>query len=403
MTLRLDFWFDYTCPYAYIGSTQVEALAARMGAELTWQPMLLGGVFRANDTPQNLSEVLIPPKAKHNDLDFARWAALFGVPLKKPAAHPMRSVEALRATLATGIDRRVIAGFYRAYWVDGRPPSDEATIRDVVRDAGHDPNRVLSRIREQSIKDDLRARTDRAIALGIFGAPSFVVDGETLHWGQDRMHFVAGTNVEDVLPPIVRASPPARRRLELYFDVSSPYAYLGCSQAPALAARTGADLAWRPILLGGLFKTIGQSNVPMFDYAPAKRRYIAEDLKRWASYYGLPFAFPSRFPVNTVKAMRVYLALPEPRRDAYREAVLRACWAEDRDVADDAVLRDLLGEDAAPILERAQSPEIKRALHDATAAAARAGVFGVPTWVVDGKDLFWGQDRIPLVERALVR
>jgi 2-hydroxychromene-2-carboxylate isomerase len=184
----LDFWFDYSCPYAYLGSTQVEALATRAGATLRYCPMLLGGVFRAVSTPQNLSEVLAPAKKLHNGLDMFRWADLFGVPLVMPAGHPLRTVEALRATLATGIDPKVVHGFYRAYWVDARAPSEEATMKDVLSAAGHDPGTVLARLAD--FKDDLRVRTDRAIALGIFGAPAFVVDGDQLFWGQDRLHFV---------------------------------------------------------------------------------------------------------------------------------------------------------------------------------------------------------------------
>jgi 2-hydroxychromene-2-carboxylate isomerase len=184
---KLHFWFDYSCPYAYLAATQVAALAARTGAELVYEPMLLGGIFRAVGTDQRLFATLSPPKARHNALDMDRWAALFGVPLRMPAAHPMRTVEALRATLLTGIDPRVIEGFYRAYWVEGRPPSDEATMRDVLGSAGHDASAVLARL--DDAKDDLRARTDRAIAHGIFGAPAFVVDGE-MYWGQDRLDFV---------------------------------------------------------------------------------------------------------------------------------------------------------------------------------------------------------------------
>ncbi len=406
MAKRVDFWFDYTCPYAYIASTQVTALAARMGAELTWQPMLLGGVFKASGTPQNLSEVLILPKLAHNEKDFVRWAELFGVPLQKPHAHPMRSVEALRATLATGIDPRVVAGFFRAYWVEGRPPSDEATIRDVVQAAGHDAGAVMAKLATAEVKDDLRARTDRAIALGVFGAPAFVVDGEALYWGQDRMHFVAGVKVEDVLPPIVPSARATARSLELFWDFSSPFAYFAATQAGALAARTGASLTWRPMLLGGLFKTIGQAQVPLATFSAAKQAYLAKDMQRWADYYGVPFAWPSRFPVSTVKALRCQLALDGAQADAFRTATFRACWGEDRDVSDDAVLRGLLegaGADAAAVLARTQAPEIKGALIAATQLAADRGVFGAPTWVVGGEELFWGQDRIPLVERALVR
>ena len=185
----LDFWFDYSCPYAYLASTQVEALAARAGAKLRWKPLLLGGVFKAVGTPQNLSEVLVPAKARHNMEDMQRWAARFGVTLTMPSGHPLRTVEALRATLVTGIDPAVVHGFYRAYWVEGRAPSSSETLHDVLRAAGHEPSSVLARIDDASIKADLRTRTDEAIGLGIFGVPAFVVDGE-LFWGQDRMHFV---------------------------------------------------------------------------------------------------------------------------------------------------------------------------------------------------------------------
>jgi 2-hydroxychromene-2-carboxylate isomerase len=183
----LHFWFDYSCPYAYLASTQVASLAARTGATLIYEPMLLGGVFRAVGTPQRLFAELSPAKAAHNALDMQRWADLFGVPLTMPAAHPLRTVEALRATLLSGIDPRVIDGFYRAYWVEGRGPSEESTMREVLSAAGHDASAILARLDEK--KDELRRRTDEAIALGIFGAPAFVVGGE-MYWGQDRIELV---------------------------------------------------------------------------------------------------------------------------------------------------------------------------------------------------------------------
>jgi 2-hydroxychromene-2-carboxylate isomerase len=188
---RLDFWFDYSCPYAYLGSTQVEALARRTRAALNYCPMLLGGVFRAVGAPQNLMDALSPQKARHNLDDMHRWAEYFGVPFALPGGHPFRTVEALRATLVTRCDPAVIHGFYRAYWIRGEKPSDPATMRKVLAEAGHDPDSVLARIQDEAVKDDLRRRTDEAIALGIFGAPSFVVDGTELFWGQDRIPFVA--------------------------------------------------------------------------------------------------------------------------------------------------------------------------------------------------------------------
>jgi 2-hydroxychromene-2-carboxylate isomerase len=403
MAKRLDFWFDYSCPFAYLGSTRVEALAKRMGAELTYKPLLLGGVFEAVGTPQRLFETLVPPKAHHNALDMQRWAKLYGVPLEMPAAHPMRTVEALRATLVTGCDPRVIAGFYRAYWQEGRPPSEPDTMKEVLRAAGHDAESVLARIGEQAVKDDLRKRTEEAVAFGIFGVPSYVVDGTKMFWGQDRAHFVAGVPIEDLLPPMpARTGPPKKHTLEIYWDFSSPFGYLGSTQAEAMAARAGATLVWRPMLLGGLFKLVGQPTVPMQTWSAARQTYTFEDLMRWASYWGVPFKFPSHFPTSSLKAMRCYLALPEERQSEYRRRTFSAYWTEDKDITDDAVLRELLGEGADEVMARSQTPEVKKALVDSTERAARAGAFGAPAWVIDEKELYWGQDRTALVERALL-
>jgi 2-hydroxychromene-2-carboxylate isomerase len=155
------------------------------------------------------------------------------------------------------------------------------------------------------------------------------------------------------------------------------------------------------MLLGGVFKAIGQADVPLLTWSEAKRRYYYDDMHRWAAYWAVPFKFPTRFPTLSLKALRMYLALPEERRGEFREKTFRAYWAEDRDIADDAVLRELVGPGADEVLARTQDPAVKQALVEATQRAVDAGVFGAPTWIVDGKELFWGQDRIALVERAL--
>ncbi len=174
----LDFWFDYSCPYAYVASTQVEALAARTNATLRWRPMLLGGVFRAVDTPQNLAHSLPAAKVRYLYVDQLRLASRAGVPLHHPMAHPRRTVSALRATLARGTDPAVIHAFFRAYWVEGRAVEDDAVVREIAGDVDLDAQR-----------EPLRLLTEEAIALGIFGAPAYVVDGR-LWWGSDRQHFV---------------------------------------------------------------------------------------------------------------------------------------------------------------------------------------------------------------------
>src|SRR5688572_7642308 len=136
--MALDFWFDYSCPYAYLASLVAERAAGLRGVSLRLQPMLLGGVFRARGTAQNLMGELSQAKAAHNFADMQRWARLLGAPLSVPSGHPFRTVEALRATLATGVDPAVVRGFYRAYWVDNAPVSEPAVLERVLRAAGHD-------------------------------------------------------------------------------------------------------------------------------------------------------------------------------------------------------------------------------------------------------------------------
>ena len=399
----LDFWFDYTCPFAYLGSTQAPALAARMGVPLMYRPLLLGGVFKAVGTPQNLLASRGAARIAHEANDMARWAKRFGVELTMPAGHPMRSVEALRATLATDIDPRVVAGFYRAYWAEGRPISSLEVIREVVAAAGHDPAKVLAMIETDSIKDDLRRRTDEGIALGIFGVPAWIVDGAHLYWGQDRIAFVEGVRTASQRGAEGHAAPAEQRTLEVFWDFSSPFAYLAAMQVDAIAQRAGAKIVWHPLLLGGLFRSIGTPEVPLATFSEAKQRYVLADLHRWAALYRLPFRFPSRFPTHSLKALRLYLALPEERRAHYREATFRACWADDRDITDDHVLAECVGDEAIAreALSRAGSDEVKAALRASTESAAARGVFGVPTFIVDG-EVFWGQDRLELVLDALL-
>jgi 2-hydroxychromene-2-carboxylate isomerase len=276
--MHVDFHFDYSCPYAYLAATRIEAIAKDASATLAWKPMLLGGVFAAVGTPQRLFATHSPAKARHGADDLRRWAERFEVTLQMPAEHPFRTVEALRATLLASCDPKVIHGFFRAYWVDNAPISSEPVLRRVLAAAGHDADAILERLGDDAVKQELRARTDAAIALGVFGAPAMVVDGE-LEWGQDRLDVVARRLSGEPLTPGWGALAPTPitedghtpRTLEVWFDFSSPWAYLGATQVDALAARTGARVVWRPLLLGGLFRSIGQADVPLFTFSEAKQ------------------------------------------------------------------------------------------------------------------------------------
>ncbi len=198
-------------------------------------------------------------------------------------------------------------------------------------------------------------------------------------------------------------------KLTYFFDYSSPYAYIGARAIEALATEAGVSLKWHPFLLGGLFKTIGTPMVPLDAMAPAKRAYNVKEMHRWAAFRELTFAFPSRFPMNTVTALRMTLQLSQEEMPRLAHAIFRAYWADDRDINDKAVLGNIADEagfDGAGLLAGTQNPEIKDQLKQHTQAAVDAGLCGAPSVLVqEGADdagmLFWGQDRYDMVKKAL--
>ncbi|MBL9104935.1 MAG: 2-hydroxychromene-2-carboxylate isomerase [Myxococcales bacterium] len=401
----LEFWFDFSCPYAYVASTRVEALAERVGARLDARPMLLGGVFMARGVPQNLSQTLAPAKARHNLADMQRQARRAGVPLTMPAGHPLRTVDALRCVLAAGEPYMPLAHrFYRAYWAEGRDIGEREVVAEIVREVGLDADAVMARASGEEIKQELRRRTDEAIARGVFGVPTFFVE-EQLYWGADRMDMVEAAlgGAPTSLRPAAGSELAAT---DVWFDYSSPFAYLAMGQVEAVF---GAAARWRPLLLGGLFRDIGTPDVPLFTQSPEKRRHTMVDMQRQAARAGLAFRWPTRFPVNTVLPLRMTLAggLTATREGrALIVAIARALWAEDRDIGDPAVLAGLAdahGFDGAGLVAAAGAPEAKQSLRASTAAAQADGVFGVPTFVVHtrgGDALYWGADRIDAAARA---
>lgn len=192
--------------------------------------------------------------------------------------------------------------------------------------------------------------------------------------------------------------------IEVYWDVSSPYTYLAHTQLPALAARSGATLRYRPMLLGGVFKATGNA---MPAATPGKGPYMMRDLARWRTRYGVPFRLPVEelpFPLVSILPMRVATVFDaEGRGFEGADALLRGYWADGHDLSDRARLAAVIaaaGEDPERVLARAETPEIKGQLRSVTEEAVARGVFGAPTMFV-GSDMFWGNDRLDFVEAAV--
>ncbi|MCX4245919.1 2-hydroxychromene-2-carboxylate isomerase [Paraliomyxa miuraensis] len=188
--------------------------------------------------------------------------------------------------------------------------------------------------------------------------------------------------------------------LDFYFDVVCPYAYLAACEVEALGQRCGVEVRWRPILLGGLLRAVGAPDDPNASMGEAKRRLLGLDRQRSAARLGVPLRTPRAHSRRTVEAMRLCLAAPPGAlRRAVSRSLFDAYWVKGDDVADPRVLAEVAGRHGLAA-DAFAMPDLREGLRAATAEAAARGAFGVPSFVV-GERLWWGRDRLPLVERAL--
>lgn len=191
------------------------------------------------------------------------------------------------------------------------------------------------------------------------------------------------------------------KTVECFFDVGSPASYLAWTQLPALAERQQAQLIWKPMLLGGVFKATGNQSPVMI---PAKGAYMLKDLARYARRYGVEMQFNPFFPINTLQLMRGAVAAQDlGQLDAYLNVVFPALWVKGLDMGQAEVVAQVLTEaglDSEQVFTHAGKPEIKDALKASTEEAIARGVFGAPTLFV-GDEMFFGQDRLDWVESAL--
>ena len=195
------------------------------------------------------------------------------------------------------------------------------------------------------------------------------------------------------------------RSLEFFFDCSSPWTYLAFERIQTAGAGR-ADIAWRPFLVGGVFNTVNPSVYEgrAKPVAP-KTRYYAKDLADWAAHVGIIIGQPPVFPVNSVKAMRgAFVAIEEGCLVAYARGVFKRYWGELADISQDAVLRPIVtdcGMDADAFFAKIASAPYKDRLRRNTDELIERGGFGSPTMFLDGTDMYFGNDRIPLIEAKL--
>jgi 2-hydroxychromene-2-carboxylate isomerase len=207
----------------------------------------------------------------------------------------------------------------------------------------------------------------------------------------------------------MRSGTSAMRSVDFYFDFSSTNSYFAAFMLPEICARNDARLNWMPTHFAALFRGTGFDVMAM---SPRKARYLWRDHARYAELTGLPFKRPSRFPIKTSTALRAALAAGASESDdesrerakgAIVQAIMRAYWERDKDIADPAVLAAIAtraGFDGARLISAADSAPVRKNLAAITDRAIARGVFGAPTFFV-GDEMFWGKDRLDFVERWL--
>ncbi|MFT4047440.1 MAG: 2-hydroxychromene-2-carboxylate isomerase [Solimonas sp.] len=184
--------------------------------------------------------------------------------------------------------------------------------------------------------------------------------------------------------------------VEFWFEFASTYSYPAAMRIEAAAVAAGLTLAWKPFLLGPIFQAQGYETSPFLVHEQ-KGHYMWRDVERLCAKHHIAWQKPSSFPRTSITAARIACSHADaPWMPSFVRAVYRANFADDRDIGDDAVIRDCLAEvgaDADAAMAHALSPAEKPKLRENAAAAQRHGIFGAPSFVVAG-ELFWGNDRL---------
>lgn len=193
------------------------------------------------------------------------------------------------------------------------------------------------------------------------------------------------------------------KTLEFFFDFGSPASYLAWTQVSRIAREAGAQLIWRPMLLGGVFKAIGNQSPVMI---PSKGAWMLKDLARFASRYGVPMAFNPHFPINTLTLMRGAAGYQDDDRfEHYVQTMFEALWTQQKNLGKPDVVAEVLsaaGFDPAEFERLVSDEAVKERLKATTEEAIKRGVFGAPTFFI-GSEMHFGQDRLDFVAEALAR
>jgi len=196
--------------------------------------------------------------------------------------------------------------------------------------------------------------------------------------------------------------------IEFFFDYSSPWTYLAYDRIEAFCEKNTAELVWKPFLVGGVFNKVNPSVYQRRENpVPPKDNYYRKDMHDWARMQGIDLIKPSIFPLNSVKALRgAFVAIDEGKISAYSKGCFKAYWTDDQDISQEDVLRPIAetaGMDGEAFMAKIAEESIKRKLFESTDEIIAREGFGSPTFFLDKDDMYFGNDRLEVMQAAIDR
>jgi len=191
----IEFFFDCSSPWTYLAFTNIQPLAKELGAEITWRPILVGGIFNTvNKTMYETRANPVPAKQAYTAKDMADWARLANIKIKMPpTVFPVNAVKSMRGCIWADTQGKLLpfaTAVFESYWGDDQDVSKDEVLTKICERVGFDPAKFFAGIGEQSVKDQLKANTDEAIARGAFGSPTIYLDKTDMYFGNDRLPLI---------------------------------------------------------------------------------------------------------------------------------------------------------------------------------------------------------------------